>query len=103
MLLVNRLYRVSRGTLEDTLFEVERNMDTVEVARYLRTVADHRESGGEVTLESGTGSVTLTLPRRAEFKNERETSKTGGSAERELWFELERDEDGTGTGDLDIG
>jgi amphi-Trp domain-containing protein len=77
-------------------------MDTVEVAQYLRTVADHRESGGEFTLESGTGSVPLTPPRRVEFKIERETSKTGGSAEIELGFELEWDGDGTGTGDLDI-
>jgi amphi-Trp domain-containing protein len=90
---------------EETLFEFERDMDTVEVARYLRTVADRLESDDEFTLESGTESVTLTPPSRIEFEVEveRDTSKTGGSAEIELEFELEWDEDGTGTGDLNIG
>lgn len=90
---------------EETLFEFERSMDTAEVAQYLRTVADHLESGEEFTLESGTESVTLTPPGRVEFEVEveRETSKSGGSAEIELEFELEWDEDGTCTGDLNIG
>jgi len=90
---------------EETLFEFERHMDAGEVAQYLRTVADHLESSGEFTLESGTESVTLTPPRRVEFEVEveRETSASGGSAEIELEFELEWDEDETGTGDLNIG
>ena len=89
---------------EETLFEFERNMDTAEVAQYLRTVADRLESSGEFTLESGTESVTLTPPKRVEFEVEveRETSKSGGSGEIELEFELEWDEDGTSTGDLNI-
>jgi amphi-Trp domain-containing protein len=89
---------------EETLFGFERNIDTVEVAQYLRTVADHLEAGGEFTLESGTESVTLTPPRRVEFEVEveRETSESGSSAEIELEFELEWDEDGTGAGGLNI-
>ena len=88
---------------EDTLFEFERDMATAEVAQYLRTVADHLESGDEFTLESGTESVALTPPGRVEFEVEveRETPKSGG-AEIELEFEMEWDEDGTGTGDLRI-
>ena len=64
---------------EETLFEFERNMDTGEVAQYLRTVADHLESGDELTLESGTEPMTLTPPRRVKFKLEveRETSESG--------------------------
>jgi len=101
---VNSLSIVGSGMPEETLFEFERNMDTGEVAEYLRTVADHLESGDEFTLDSGTESVTLTPPGRVEFEVEveRETSKSGGSAEIELEFELEWDEDGTGTGDLNI-
>lgn len=88
---------------EETLFEFERDMDTAEVARYLRTVADHLESGDEFTLESGNESVTLTPPRRVEFEVEveRETS-TSGSSEIEIEFELEWDEKKTDTGDLTI-
>ncbi|MBS3760485.1 MAG: amphi-Trp domain-containing protein [Halodesulfurarchaeum sp.] len=90
---------------EEILFEFERNMDTGKVAQYLRTVADHLESGDEFTLKSGTESVTLTPPKSVEFEVEveRETSKSGGSTEIELEFELEWDEDGTGTSDLNIG
>jgi amphi-Trp domain-containing protein len=101
---VKSLYVVVRGMPEETLFEFERDMDTVEVAQYLRTVADHLESGDEFTLESGSESVTLTPPGRVEFEVEveRETSKSGGSAEIEIEFELEWDEDATGTGDLTI-
>jgi amphi-Trp domain-containing protein len=89
---------------EETLFEFERDMDTVEVAQYLRTVADHLESGDEFTLESGNESVTLAPPGRVEFEFEveRETSKSGDSAEIEIEFELEWDEDATSTGDLTI-
>lgn len=89
---------------EETLFEFERDMDVVEVAQYLRTVAEHLEAGDEFTVESGGGSVTLTAPSRVEFEVEveRETSTSGGSAEIELEFELEWDENGADTGDLSI-
>jgi amphi-Trp domain-containing protein len=88
---------------EQTLFEFEREMDTGDVAAYLRTVADSLESGDEFTLEAGGESVTLAPPRRVEFEVEveRETS-SGGSAEIEIEFELEWDEDATETGDLTI-
>ncbi|MFC6951418.1 amphi-Trp domain-containing protein [Halorubellus litoreus] len=89
---------------EETLFEFERDMQTTEVAAYLRTVADHLDSGEEFTLESGGESVTLAPPARVEFEVEveRETSKSGGSGEIEVEFELEWDEDATDGGDLTI-
>lgn len=101
---VNSLYILVGGTPKEILFESERDTDAAEVAQYLRTVADHLESGDEFTLESGNESVTLTPPGRVEFEVEveRETSKSGGSAEIELEFELEWDEDEPGAGDLTI-
>jgi len=89
---------------EKTLFESEQDLETTEVAQYLRTVADHLESGDEFTLESGTESVTLAPPGRVAFEVEveRETSRSGDSSEIELEFELEWDENTTDTGDLTI-
>jgi amphi-Trp domain-containing protein len=89
---------------EETLFAFERDMNTGDVAQYLRTVAEHLESGDEFTLESGDESVTLTPPGRVEFevKVERETSVVGSSGEVEVEFELEWDEDAVDTGDLSI-
>jgi amphi-Trp domain-containing protein len=89
---------------EETLFRFERDMETAEVAQYLRTVADHLESGDEFTLGSGDESVTLAPPGRVEFEVEveRETSTSGGSAEIEIELELEWDEDATDAGDLTI-
>jgi amphi-Trp domain-containing protein len=90
---------------EQTLFAFERDTDTAEVARYLRTIADHLESGDECTLESGTESVTITVPGRVEFEVtvEREPSTAGGPAEMELALELEWAENGDETAALDIG
>jgi len=92
------------GMPEETLFEFERDMTTADVAQYLRTVADHLDSGDEFTLEAGEESVTLTPPGRVEFEVEveRETSNSGTSAEIELEFELEWDENSTDTGELSI-
>jgi amphi-Trp domain-containing protein len=89
---------------EETVFRFERDMETGAVAQYLRTVADHLESGDEFTLESGDESVTLAPPGRVEFEVEveRETSSAGGAAEIELGFELEWDEGATDSGDLTI-
>jgi amphi-Trp domain-containing protein len=89
---------------EETLFEFELQMDAAEVAQYLRTGADHLESGNEFTLEAGDESVTLVSPGRVEFEVEveRETSTSGGSTELELEFELEWNEDATDEGELRI-
>jgi hypothetical protein len=37
---------------EEILFTFERDMNTADVAEYLRTVANHLESGEEFTLDS---------------------------------------------------
>ncbi|WP_255168085.1 amphi-Trp domain-containing protein [Natrononativus amylolyticus] len=91
---------------EEVLFKFERRMDSAEIADYLRTVADTLDSGGEIALESGSESVTLTPPTRPTFevKAERETSSSGGPGELSIEFELEWDEgQEDGGGDLTIG
>ncbi len=94
---------------EEVLFKFERRMDNSEIAEYLRTVADTLESGGELTLEAGSDSVTMEPPARPTFeiKAERETSSSGGDAELSVEFELEWDEGESGadgdSGGLTIG
>ena len=93
---------------EEVLFKFERQMDRNEIADYLRTVADSLESGGPVSLEAGSESVTMTPPARPTFeiKAERETSSSNpdGPGELGLEFELEWDEgaDESDSGDLSI-
>lgn len=92
---------------EEVLFKFERSMERAEIADYLRTVADSVESG-DVTLEAGTKSVTMSPPARPTFeiKAERESSSSGGPAELSVEFELEWDEgnegDENGSGELRI-
>jgi amphi-Trp domain-containing protein len=94
---------------EEVLFKFERSMDRADIAEYLRTVADSIDSGGDLSLEAGGESVTMSPPARPTFeiKAERETSSSGGQAELSVEFELEWDEgqeDGDGDGgDLQIG
>ncbi|GAB3034935.1 amphi-Trp domain-containing protein [Natronobiforma cellulositropha] len=94
---------------EEILFKFERDMDRSEIADYLRTVADSLESGGDLSLESGGESVTMSPPARPTFeiKAEHETPSSGGPGEFSVEFELEWDEgaegeDG-GSDDLTIG
>ena len=79
---------------EEVLFKFEQQMDTTEIANYLRSVADTLEAGDELTLEAGSDSVTMSPPGRPTFevKAERETSSSGGDAELSIEFELEWDE-----------
>ncbi|MFC4438020.1 MULTISPECIES: amphi-Trp domain-containing protein [Natrialbaceae] len=92
---------------EEVLFKFERSMERAEIADYLRTVADSVESG-DVTLDAGDESVTMSPPARPTFeiKAERETSSSGGPAELSVEFELEWDEgdegDESGDGELRI-
>jgi amphi-Trp domain-containing protein len=93
---------------EEVLFKFERSMDRGDIADYLRTVADSIEDGGDLTLEAGSDSVTMSPPSRPTFeiKAERETSSGGGPAELSVEFELEWDEGdengGSGDGELRI-
>lgn len=79
---------------EEVLFKFERSMERNAIADYLRTVADSLEAGDDITLEASGESVTMSPPARPTFeiKAERETSNSGGPAERSVEFELEWDE-----------
>jgi len=92
---------------EEVLFESEGDRSREEIASYLRTVAENLESGGEITLKSGSDEVTLDPPSRPTFevKAERE-GPADGAKELSVEFELEWPEDGEAageTGDLEIG
>ncbi|OVE84342.1 amphi-Trp domain-containing protein [Natronolimnobius baerhuensis] len=88
---------------EEVLFKFEQDMDRSDIANSLRTVADSLEAGEPISLEAGGDSVTVSPPPRPTFeiKAERETSSSGGDAERSIEFELEWDEgdDGSAGGD----
>ncbi|ELY54328.1 hypothetical protein C491_19224 [Natronococcus amylolyticus DSM 10524] len=83
---------------EEVLFKFEQSMDRDEIADYLRSVADSVDGGGDISLEAGGESVTMSPPARPTFeiKAERETSSSGGPAELSVEFELEWDEGSEG-------
>ena len=83
---------------EEVLFKFERSMERNEIADYLRSVADSIDGGGDISLEAGGESVTMSPPARPTFeiKAERETSSSGGPAELSVEFELEWDEGSEG-------
>ena len=83
---------------EETLFETEQLLGRDAVAEYMRTLADSVESGGDVTLETGDQSVTLSPPAEVEFevKAERE-GPTDGDGELSIEVELEWPENATDT------
>ncbi|MFP9192547.1 amphi-Trp domain-containing protein [Natronosalvus vescus] len=93
---------------EEVLFKFEQQMNAAEIADYLRSVADRLEAGDDLTLESGSETVTMSPPGRPTFevKAERETPSSGGPGELSVEFELEWDEaggdDGEGDGTLSI-
>lgn len=92
---------------EEVLFETEGSQSRMEIAAYLRRVADKLEAGDAITLRSSEQSVTMTPPSRPTFevKAEREGS-TGSPGELSIEFEIEWDEDGEdggqGSGQLAI-
>jgi len=88
---------------EEVVFESERPASRAEVAEHLRTVADHLDAGGSLTLSGDGDEVTLDPPTQVEFevKAERETSAGGGTPEMSVEFELEWHEGATDDG-LDI-
>ena len=83
---------------EEVLFKFERSQDRAEIASYLRNVADKLEGDAEITLRSGSESVTMEPPNRPTFevKAEREGPEDG-PGELSIEFEIEWDEgDDTG-------
>jgi len=89
---------------EEVLFKTERMQTRDEVAEYLRAVADKLDSGGDITLETGSESVTMDPPNSVEFevKAEREGPQSG-PGELSIELELEWDESQSGaTGDSSL-
>ena len=82
---------------EEVLFKSESGQSREEIATYLRTVAENLESGGAITLNSGSESVTLDPPANPTFevKSERE-GPTDAPGELSVEFELEWDENDAG-------
>jgi amphi-Trp domain-containing protein len=85
---------------EEVLFETERMQSRSDVATYLRTVADKLDSDDAISLEAGSQSITIDPPAQVEFevKVERE-GPSGGPHELGIEFELEWDEDQSGSRD----
>jgi amphi-Trp domain-containing protein len=82
---------------EEVLFKSESGQSREEIATYLRTVAENLESGGAITFNSGSESVTLDPPANPTFevKAERE-GPTDAPGELSVEFELEWDENDAG-------
>lgn len=82
---------------DEVLFRSESSKRCIDVAEYLRTVADRLERGETITLIEGEQSVTLDPPERASFEvtAEREGSDDE-SGELSLEFELEWPEGASG-------
>lgn len=75
---------------EETLFEFEQTMSRGEVARYLRTVAEHLEKNGTINFSSGTHQSTVEVPGRVQFEIEVEREASASDAEpAEMSIELE--------------
>jgi len=83
---------------EEVLFKSESDQSREAIATYLRNVADKLEQGGAITLKTGSESVTMDPPERPTFevKAEREGPRDG-AGELSIEFELEWDENGSGT------
>ncbi len=81
--------------MEETLFVTERRQSRAEIASHLRSVADALDAGEPVTLSSGTESVTLEIPDRAEFEVKAERETDDGDPELSVEFEIEWHENGS--------
>lgn len=84
--------------MEETLFVTERPQSRVEIASYLRSIADKLDEGGTVTLSSGADSVTLEIPEQSEFEIKAERETDDGEPELSLEFEIEWNETGERSG-----
>lgn len=94
---------VEGGMPEEVLFATEEVHSREEVASFFRTVAESLAAGEAITLRAGDDAVTMDPPRHVTFevKAERE-GPVDGSGELSVEFELEWDEDGSGSGPLEI-
>lgn len=83
---------------EETVFETEEKLETQEISERLRRIAERLEEG-VLELESGSQSVSLNPPGRAEFEVKVERDSSDGETSLELEIEWK---DGEGVG-LEIG
>jgi len=90
--------------MEEILFKTEQRQSRAEIADHLRAVADKLEAGDQVTLSSGTESISLEVPARPTFEVKAEREQEGASSELSVEFELEWDENDDGSnGNDDAG
>ncbi|MCY4730382.1 amphi-Trp domain-containing protein [Natronomonas gomsonensis] len=90
--------------MEEVLFKTEQRQSRAEIADHLRAVADKLEAGDQVTLSSGTESISLEVPARPTFEVKAEREQEGASSELSVEFELEWDENDDGSnGNDDAG
>ncbi|NHN40685.1 amphi-Trp domain-containing protein [Halorubellus sp. JP-L1] len=88
---------------EEVLFETESHMSREDIAAVLRNAADKLDAGDAITLSAGSDSITVTPPATPEFevKVERETSTGADTGELSVEFELEWDENQSGSDGTD--
>lgn len=86
---------------EKTLFKTEQKMNSSEISKYLRMIADKMEKNEPISLKSGDQLVELHPEGEKEFevKVERETSTSGDETSLELEIEWK---DGAEDGELEI-
>lgn len=69
---------------EETLFKLEKKMDSAEIAEYLRNIADKIESRQTITLESGIDKVSVETDRDSVFEVKVEREDDEESLELEI-------------------
>ena len=87
---------------EELLFTSESVQSRSEIADYLRRVADSLESGGELSLQSGTESVTVDPSERSTFEVKVEREGPADRPEQSVEFEIEWTEGDDEGGELRI-
>jgi len=88
---------------EEVLFATESHMSRADIAAVLRNAADELDAGDPITLSAAGDSITVTPSATPEFevKVERETSAGADAGELSVEFELEWDEDESGSDGTD--
>lgn len=89
---------------EETLFKKEDRMSNKEIAKYLKEISEKIATGKKTTFRSGNQSTTIETPTKPmfELKIERETSISNGKSDISLEIQLEWDENGQKTPELEI-
>jgi amphi-Trp domain-containing protein len=88
---------------EEVLFETEAKTDRIEIANYLRAVAEKLEGDGSLTLAVGEQDLTLDVPSTPTFEVKAERETSGGADELSVEFEIEWDDIEDATGENEAG